>query len=253
MPCWPLSVCCPTTDGSEVRKSSVRSARWNATLVGVLVLYLIGAGVGVAVIQARGAASAIDRLASTARALAEGDLDARAGRVGGGPELDALARTLDEMAQRLSESIAVARDADAKRRDLITAVSHDLRTPLADLRAMVEAADDGVVEDLPSFRRYAAEMRRAVSSLVVLVDDLFELAQLDVSGIELWRSRRCVRSHDTGPRWYGCSQESAVSDFCHACALSYGPRCGGYRQRSPDQTPTQGRHRASDRPPPGAA
>lgn len=118
-----------------------------------------------------------------------------------------LGRTLDEMAQRLSESIAVARDADAKRRDLITAVSHDLRTPLADLRAMVEAVDDGVVEDLPSFRRYAAEMRRAVSSLVVLVDDLFELAQ----------------------------------------------RCGGYRQRSPDQTPTQGRHRASDRPPPGAA
>ena len=164
-------------------------SREDATLVGVLVLYSVGAGVGVAVIQARGAVSAVDRLASTARVLAEGDLGARAGRVGGGPELDALALTLDEMAERLSESIAVARDAETTRRDLITAVSHDLRTPLADLRAMVEAIDDGVVEDLPSLRRYATEMHRAIGSLVVLVDDLFELAQLDVAGIEL-ESRR---------------------------------------------------------------
>jgi signal transduction histidine kinase len=160
-------------------------SRQDATLVAVLVLYSVGAGIGVAVVQATVASQALGRLMATATAVAKGDLSVRTGELDAGPELNTLARTLDRMTEQLTESMERARDADRKRRDLITAVSHDLRTPLADLRAMVEAIDDGVVEDLPSLRRYAAEMRRAVGSLVLLVDDLFELAQLDVGGIEL--------------------------------------------------------------------
>src|SRR5205085_12668064 len=80
---------------------------------------------------------------------------------------------------RLQSAIAREREAEGERRDLITAVSHDLRTPLAGLRAMVEALDDGVVNDLVVVRRYTGEMRRAVESLAGLVDDLFELVQLD--------------------------------------------------------------------------
>jgi len=49
---------------------------------------------------------------------------------------------------------------------------------------MVEAIDDGVVEDTPSLRRYASEMRRSVTQLSTMVDDLFELAQLDAGAIE---------------------------------------------------------------------
>jgi signal transduction histidine kinase len=81
---------------------------------------------------------------------------------------------------------AAARDRalEAGRRDLMTAVSHDLRTPLASLRAMAEAIDEGVVDDPPTLRRYVAEIRRAVDVLVALVDDLFELAQLDAGAIE---------------------------------------------------------------------
>jgi signal transduction histidine kinase len=70
------------------------------------------------------------------------------------------------------------------RRDLITAVSHDLRTPLANLRAMVEAIDDRVVTDPPTLRRYAADMRRAVTQLSSLVNDLFEMVQVDAGAIE---------------------------------------------------------------------
>ncbi len=66
----------------------------------------------------------------------------------------------------------------------MTAVSHDLRTPLARLRAMTEAIDDGVVEDADTFRRYAVEMRRSVDQFVGLVDDLFELAQVEAGAIE---------------------------------------------------------------------
>jgi signal transduction histidine kinase len=74
----------------------------------------------------------------------------------------------------------------------VTAVSHDLRTPLAGLRAMVEAIDEGVVDDPATIRRYVGEMRGAVDSLVVLVDDLFELVQLDAGAIEAESERARV-------------------------------------------------------------
>lgn len=161
----------------------------DATLVGVLLLYSIGAGVGSALVIARSSTSALDRLAVTARALGEGDLEARVGDLDAGSELDALAGTLDEMADRLRRAQEREREIESTRRDLISAVSHDLRTPLANLRAMVEAIDEGVVDDPPSLRRYAAEMRRAVYQLVVMVDDLFELAQLDAGAIEVETER----------------------------------------------------------------
>jgi signal transduction histidine kinase len=73
---------------------------------------------------------------------------------------------------------------ESQRRDLLTAVSHDLRTPLASLRAMIEAIDDGVVEDPATLRLYTAEMRRSAGALGDLVDDLFELIQLESPAIE---------------------------------------------------------------------
>jgi signal transduction histidine kinase len=150
-----------------------------AAQVALLLVYSTAAGIGVALAAARSSLAAVDRLAATARRLADGDLEARAGPLNADPELDIVAGGLDDMAARLSASLERHRAAEEQRRDLVTAVSHDLRTPLAGLRAMVEAIDEGVVDDPRTVRRYVAEMRGAVDSLVVLVDDLFELVQLD--------------------------------------------------------------------------
>lgn len=156
----------------------------DATLLGVLLLYSVGAGVGAGVVAARTSARAVRRLASTARALGEGDLDARTGDLDAGPELDRLAQTMDEMAARLQLALDRERAAEATRRDLIGAVSHDLRTPLASLRAMIEAVHDGVIDDPATVRRYATEMKRSVNQLVTMIDDLFELAQVEAGAIE---------------------------------------------------------------------
>jgi signal transduction histidine kinase len=161
----------------------------DATTLVVLILYSAGAGVGAALALARSRARAVDRLAEGARRLGEGELGARIGELGAGPELDTLARTLDEMAERLAGALEREREAERTRRDLVTAVSHDLRTPLASLRAMVEAIDDAVVDDPPTLRRYTAEMRRSVAQLVAMVDDLFELVQLDAGAIAAETSR----------------------------------------------------------------
>jgi signal transduction histidine kinase len=156
----------------------------DAKVLAILLVYALGAGITVAITLARTLASSFAGLERTAGALGRGDLDARVGELAAGPELETLARTLDEMAEQLQHAHERERQVDAMRADLITAVSHDLRTPLASLRAMIEAIDEGVVSDLPSLRRYVAEMRGSVNQLTTMVDDLFELTQLDGGAIE---------------------------------------------------------------------
>ena len=71
------------------------------------------------------------------------------------------------------------------RRDLIAWAGHDLRTPLASVRAIVEALADGVVEDPETVQRYLRTAQRDILSLSALIDDLFELSQLDAGGLQL--------------------------------------------------------------------
>lgn len=166
----------------------------DALLAAVVLAYAGATGVATAVAVGRRSVAAVGRLAATAGALGRGDLDARVGPLPADRELTELGRVLDDMASRLQASIAREREVEARRRDLITAVSHDLRTPLAGLRAMVEAIDEGVVADAPTLRRYVEEMRRAVDSLTRLVEDLFELARVDAGAIE--RETQRVRLED---------------------------------------------------------
>jgi len=156
----------------------------DAALMAALLIYATGAGLAAALVLAREPTEAVGRLVKAADELAKGRLDTRVGRLDAGPELANLGAALDAMADALERSIGRERTSEAKRRDLVTAVSHDLRTPLARLRAMVEAIEDGVVDDAATIRRYVGEMRGSVDTLVVLVDDLFELVQLDAGAIE---------------------------------------------------------------------
>lgn len=166
----------------------------DAALLGALLVYSVAVGMAVALLLGKSTAAAVERLEHAAHRLGRGDLTARTDDEpamvdSGGPELWMLARTLDEMAERLQQAQARERDAEAVRRDLISAVSHDLRTPLASLRAMVEAVADEVIDDPASLRRYSFEMGRSVGQLSKLVDDLFELAQLE-AGVIATETRR---------------------------------------------------------------
>jgi signal transduction histidine kinase len=68
---------------------------------------------------------------------------------------------------------------------LIAWVSHDLQTPLASIRAILEALYDGVVAEPETVKRYLNTAQRDVRSLSALIDDLFQMAQLDAGGIPL--------------------------------------------------------------------
>jgi signal transduction histidine kinase len=76
------------------------------------------------------------------------------------------------------------------RRELVSWVAHDLRTPLAGLRAMTEALEDGIAED-PG--RYFRQMRTEVDRMVTMVDDLFELSRIHAGVLQLNQQPMALR------------------------------------------------------------
>lgn len=93
----------------------------------------------------------------------------------GTAELRQLSDELERTSQRLRESRAREARLEESRRELVSWVSHDLRTPLAGLRAMTEALEDGLAEDPDRYHRL---MRADVDRMVGMVDDLFELSRI---------------------------------------------------------------------------
>jgi signal transduction histidine kinase len=126
-----------------------------------------------ALVVARSLANALDRVGEASAALARGDLEARAPE-GGPAELAELARAFNEMGENLERLFD-------SRRELVAWASHDLRTPLANMQAMLEALEDGLGDP----DEYVPSLREQVRVLSQLVEDLFELARIDANALTL--------------------------------------------------------------------
>lgn len=104
-------------------------------------------------------------------------------------ELAALTRELAATSAKLDASRRRERSLEASRRELVAWISHDLRTPLAGLRAMAEALEDGMAAD-PA--RYHRQIRTEVERLTGMVTDLFELSRIHAGALTLSTSRLSV-------------------------------------------------------------
>ena len=85
------------------------------------------------------------------------------------------------------------RQMEASRRELVAWVSHDLRTPLAGLRAMAEALEDNVVSDPVTVAEYHKRIRTETDRMSQLVDDLFELSRINAGALQLTMSSVALR------------------------------------------------------------
>ena len=148
------------------------------------------------------------RVTAVVAALLLGALDRRGGssasrRVGGARRRRPRARAPDEGPRELADLGALFNEMAANieelfdaRRQLVAWASHDLRTPLASIQAMLEAIEDGLAEPRSTCRR-----RRAGADASALVDDLFELARIDAGALTLeLREASCDRRRVLRPR-----------------------------------------------------
>ena len=119
----------------------------------------------------------VARLIAVTRAMTAGDRSARAGPVRAPAELRELAAAFDQMAGTLDRQEQI-------RRDLVAAVAHELRTPIAVLQAGHEALLDGVAEPT---RPKLASLRDEVLRLARMVGDLQDLAAADAAALRLTR------------------------------------------------------------------
>jgi signal transduction histidine kinase len=170
----------------EARATLLRSVQTSTTLrliawgggLGVAVVVLVGAG-AFALLTRR-----LRRLDAAVRGFdpATGALELAEGDVREPPrdEIDALGHGVAALGERVRVQIDALADADRARRELITNVSHDLRTPLTALRGSLEAADDAVDGgSRTALTSHLATARRNAERLGRLIDQLFLLATLD--------------------------------------------------------------------------
>ena len=112
-------------------------------------------------------------LRRTARRLADGELEARAS-LSGPTELRDVASVVNEMSTALDALLRA-------QRELVAAASHDLRTPLTNLRAAAEALEDGVGDSA----LHLASLQVQVARMTLLVDDLLDLSRFDAGVVKL--------------------------------------------------------------------
>lgn len=153
-------------------------------LATVLLLFAGGIAMSVGYFLSVALTDRIKTLNEAAKEVAQGELSVRV-EVTGNDEMADLAQTFNDMATQLEEAAEQQQELDTLRRNLIAWAGHDLRTPLASIQAIVEALADGVVEDPETVDRYLHTAQREIRSLSVLIDDLFELAQLEAGGLRL--------------------------------------------------------------------
>ena len=161
-------------------------SRHDLLLSTVLLLFAAIIAIALGYVLTGGVATAVGRLTRAAQEVASGDLDVVV-PVEGSDEVAALATSFNDMTLRLREAERARAESEAARSHLLTAIGHDLRTPLASVRVIVEALSDGVVTDRETVERYLRTARGDLTTLSRLVDDLSTLANLESGGMELER------------------------------------------------------------------
>jgi signal transduction histidine kinase len=133
-------------------------------------------GICSARVLARSVLGDVDRLRDAVDRIRQGE---RAVTIAtsGGDELELIAHDIERMARQLDIEERATAAAEQAHRDLLAAVSHDLRTPITSLRLLADALDDDLVDDATR-REYVSRIGTHVRALSALIDDLFELSRL---------------------------------------------------------------------------
>ncbi|MCY4408840.1 MAG: ATP-binding protein [Caldilineaceae bacterium] len=155
-------------------------------LAAVLLIFAGGIATALGYFLSIALSEKIQWVGRAAAAIAEGKRNVRVDVVGK-DELAHLGETFNQMAEQLEAAESRHRETEQLRRNLLAWIGHDLRTPLASIQALVEALTDGYVTDPAETQRYLRTVQRDASALSVLIDELFEMAEIEAGGLHLDR------------------------------------------------------------------
>ncbi len=125
-------------------------------------------------------------LAQAGREVTRGRLATRA-LLTGRDETAEVARSFNFLTTQLEQTLRRQQEMEGMRRELVTWVGHDLRTPLASVHAIIQSLADNLVEDPVTANRYLRTAQRDLESLTSLVDDLYEMALINTGGLKVER------------------------------------------------------------------
>jgi len=160
---------------------------YDVVLVAIVMLFASGVVVSIGYIQSAALSEKLESLSGAAELLAMGRYHVRV-EIDDNDELSRLASIFNVMASQLEAAARKEHQLDLLRRDLMVWIGYDLRVPLMSTRTMVESITEGLVSDPEIIDRYLQIAKRDINVLSDLVDDLYDMAQLDTNGIRLERA-----------------------------------------------------------------
>ena len=160
------------------------ASKHDLLLATVLLLFAGGIAIALGSFFTSALIDRISQLESATRSVENGDLTTRAD-IPGRDEISSLAVSFNKMAQQLQTADQKQKELETLRRDLVAWAGHDLRTPLSSIRLLIEALSDGVLTDPKEIQNYLSQAKKHVDTLTFLVDDLFQISQLDSGGMPL--------------------------------------------------------------------
>ena len=162
-----------------------------AGLVAAIVLAAGAVAIIAAKLIADGIRGDVEAISSGLEAVGAGERETRI-KTAARDELAQLAAAANAMIDQLREEESARDQSDAALRNLVAAVSHDLRTPITSLRLLAEAVEDEIVDE-QTRASYLVRMRTHIDALSVLIDDLFELSRLEAGDIRWTLETRASR------------------------------------------------------------
>jgi signal transduction histidine kinase len=206
-----------TLDGPySYRASTIANVEFLLLVIGT---FGIAVAVFVAALLAARFASPLRRLTAASSQLAEGDLSGRVPALDsaeGSTEIADLTRQFNRMADRLEALVEITRRDRDRSRDFLADVSHELKTPIAALRAFIELLQERAGEDPATRAEFLEASREQLGRLDWLAQNLLELSKLD-SGLVLLDLRSADLRSTVESRRRACRQSDAACRSGSTC------------------------------------
>lgn len=95
-------------------------------------------------------------------------------------EIGQLNRTFDEMRIKFKESVTIQLQYEENRKELLSNISHDLKTPITSIIGYVEGIKDGVANTPQKMEKYLSTVYLKAKDMDSLIDELFLFSKLDL-------------------------------------------------------------------------